>query len=280
MLKNILILVLLACIACLALWRHQPESTSVHRMEAFFDRAAGEQRAKTREIVATLHDNPKHGFEKTKPYYEKALLIQSVGDMLTARIARLKATGDESVLKNADILKGLKDSIYYLMSVALHNSADTAGAMKALTSSCPDIMNGNWQIAQPSDLAMLRAEVANAVAIIVQQIFEQANSGCVLRFDDHYALAIAHSQALRPGDKFEGSVVFAARPAGYEVSRVKVGAREYPIANGIGAFTTTVTKPGINTWRGVLEARDEQGNTRNFDFVFECFVLDSLHLAR
>ena len=268
-------------------------------LEMEFDYQERKVRKTTRDHVEdALLNNPKHGKEKTKSYYEHALQLQKRCNTLIYLIDSLKyalnkknrgdSVGSSETVKQlmigAGMARELKTSINNTIDsfvVWIMDDTYPKELLKRLYPSTFAISSG-WEKAHFSgteamaqmELSRLKNHLAYAEELSISRIIEKANSGCVFRFDQNYGIALARNTYLLPGDLFEASMFFAPKPDpdDYKVLDMELGGRKLVPVNGIGTYTTVATGNGLQSLDGKISVQNPQGYINSYP-VMVCYMV-------
>lgn len=285
---------------------HDEAIATFQSLEQGFERDEREMRKKTKELGEyQLLIYPKHSQEKIKNYYDRYVVIQKQCDSLITFINYIKDTlktydarvnNSSAAVKELLVNAGLANNLQKLINETL----DTiTGGMMANTHLNDSIksrhpgtfgtptdweklhFSGTYAMTQ-MELSRIKAYVADVESLAVSQILDYANQGCVVHFDRHWGMAVARTNYLYPGDRFEAAVLFAQQPdtCDYKVVGIELGGQKLTSVNGVATYTTVATVSGLHRVDGKVTVRDPVGTIRGYDVRVDYMVEQPLAVIR
>ena len=302
--KNWIIAIMVVLIAVLAILyfnkKVQNYSSTFKSLEVYFDETSLELGNSIKgEIEDALIDHPKHDKEKTAPYLAKVEIIDTNAALCLAYISKLKGSiikeGDNRMAVKKVMLDGgqgnaLKKQIDSTMHLFLgsvrpeyRNTYQKIMSEKYLTTFAED---KEWAKTHFTDVAadfaqMVLSRMAHDVVqvqyLITKEIIQEANSGCVFKFDSYFALAWASSGPfVYPGDRFGASIMLLAKPSAGDrkVTSVKLFGKELKIENNSASYETIATTEGVKEIKGTMISADADGHQNgSYPFKLEYLVV-------
>jgi GldM C-terminal domain len=301
--KNRVIAIMGICIAVLAILYfnkgEQTYSSTFKSLEAYFDQTSIELGNSIKgQIDDRLITHPKHDKEKTAPYLAKAEKIDAIVAKFLNSISLIKGSitkegGNKMAVKKVmldgglgNALKNQIDSIIHLFLGSVRpeyrSTYQKLMSDRYLTTFAEDkawekthFNNVAADFAQ-MELSRIGHDVVQVQCLITTEIIQEANSGCVFKFDPYFALAWSpDGPYVNTGGHYNVSIMLLKRPEDErKIKSIKAFGKELKSENNMGRYSTTATTEGVKVITGTLVSSDADGNENgHYPFKNEYLVV-------
>lgn len=264
MLKNLIILLLCAttALSLLALFAERSNSRKIGQtFEAAFKRVEHEKTELTKEIVTDFKEKYAGDTERRYPYYRKAMMVTAISESLRAEVQEATDIGYLS----------RRIPMQVAAMIALCTTADTAamrtrlqeagyGRYLAGKAGLADSVLGG--ACKQAGKALLKADIAAIANAVIGKIYAEGSSGCTLRFDNHFAMAIVKTPVVYTGDRVEGALLMAQTIDGNNerVTAMTVNGKPLTAVNSVGSFGWIAGTPGTKPVSAKIELTNSAGS--------------------
>ena len=264
MLKNLIILLLCATTA-LATYALLAGRSQCRKMDLVFEEAfkhlEHEKTELTKEIVTEFKEKYAGDTERRYPYYRKAMMVTAISESLRAEVQEATDIGYLS----------RRIPMQVTAMIALSTTADTAamrirlqeagyGRYLAGKAGLADSVLGG--ACKQAGKAILKADIAAIAHAVIGKIYAEGSSGCTLRFDNHFAMAIVKTPVVYAGDRVEGALLMAQTIDGNNerVTAMTVNGKPLTAVNSVGSFGWTAGAPGTKPVSAKVELINSAGS--------------------
>jgi hypothetical protein len=228
-----------------------------------FRRIELEKTELSKEMITAYKEMYAGDTERRYLYYRKAMSVIAMSDSLRTE---LNLVTDIHTLRYR-IPKQVAEMI------ALCTISDTA-AMRlqlqgagfghylspqaGLPDSLLDYYNPSLQIAT---VAMLKADIAAIAHAVAREIYDEGSSGCTIRFDSHFAMALMKTPVVYTGDWVDGALLMAQTVDNNteRITAMTVNGQPVKTVNSVGGFGWTAGAPGTKPVAARVELTNSGG---------------------
>lgn len=293
------LLLVLASILFASCGSGNDDSYTFNSLQQSFERESSEQRKRSADVVEQMFvTTPKFGRERMVYAYNDALAIMRRCDSVIAFIdaqknALAKEKSNRATLEPfAHKLRTMLQPglLLCLVAHATYNAPDSIRLYDSILAKHYNAFTGNkdWEqlhfkgstAKTQMELSRIKQDIAEAEWMALWALIENANRGCVLKFDPHMGAAIPQSSFLFEGDRFEANLLFLYRPdtPAYKVQEMTMNGQKLEVINEVGRYREIARGVGLHALRGRMSVTGPAGELMTREVKVEYMVMKPLAL--